>query len=117
METENKIATMYKEKVKNKNILTRDEILEWVEMDQDFSFEYLDDESIELVCDDKEIVMLAVVRDYNLEFASDRLKDDEEVVLLACDFTISLSEIHHASKRLKNDLKFLQKLLGIDYDE
>jgi len=96
-----------------KRNLSRDEILEWVKMDQDFNFEYLSKEEMELVCDDKEIVMLAVEKYFNLEYASDRLKDDEEIVLLACDCGNCFTELQYASERLKNDLKFLQKILNI----
>jgi peptide subunit release factor RF-3 len=90
-----------------KRKLSKDEILRWIKMDQDFNFEYLNDEEMELICDDREIVMLAVEKYWNLEYTSDRLKDDEKIVLLACGHGNCFTELQHASERLKNNLKFL----------
>ncbi len=64
--------------------------------------------------DDKDFVLLAVKKDYkNIEFASDRMKDDKDVAMAAwrCCGPDGLS---HASDRVLNDKEFAREVLKQD---
>ncbi len=66
------------------------------------------------VRDDKELMLLAVETDgYSLKFASDRLKDDEEVALAAMTNLPCYEVFCAASDRLNADKDFVLKCIGM----
>eukprot|EP01080_Neovahlkampfia_damariscottae_P013075 gene13075-8353_t len=87
------------------------QILERIKGDQDFSLEYIEGcKDWEKIRDDEDIIMASLETDsYNLKFASERLKDNENVVLEALNDTTGIHALDYASKRLKNDFNFIKK--------
>jgi hypothetical protein len=72
-------------------------------------------DGLEILRDDKETVLKAIEFDPGVtQCISDRLKDDEDVMFLASTCGCGLE---YASERLKNDEKFIMKIFDYLYEE
>ena len=67
------------------------------------------------LCDDEEIVRLAIKRSYDaLKYASKRLRDDEEIVRLAIERSYGKT-LKYASKRLRDDEEIVRLAIEESY--